>query len=111
MVVTPTKQMAVPGLVAESLSGKRGLLELFSGKELTGGLGEARGASRLRANASDWQRQLLCDPQTSGGPLVAYLADRHEDLLRIIVCAYPAPRIISQVKGGGAFPLAGVAQW
>jgi selenide,water dikinase len=49
----------------------------------------------------EWQRQLYCDPQTSGGLLVSCAADRAAALLDIIVAAgHPAARIIGEVKDG-----------
>jgi len=55
----------------------------------------------LPAGTPEWQRQLLCDPQTSGGLLVACAADRADALLETIVDAgYPAARIIGEVRDG-----------
>jgi selenide, water dikinase len=55
----------------------------------------------LPADTAEWQRQLYCDPQTSGGLLVACAPDRVEALLKTIVAAgYPAACIIGQVKDG-----------
>jgi len=51
----------------------------------------------------DWQRQLYCDPQTSGGLLVACASERAEAVLATIVAAgYPAARIIGAIKDGEA---------
>lgn len=48
-----------------------------------------------------WQRQLLTDPQTSGGLLVACAQDRAEPILRQIVEAgYPSARIVGQAEAG-----------
>lgn len=48
-----------------------------------------------------WQRQLLTDPQTSGGLLVACAPDRAEQLLgRIVEAGYPSARIVGQAEGG-----------
>jgi selenide, water dikinase len=53
----------------------------------------------LPADTAEWQRQLYCDPQTSGGLLVACAPDRAEALVKIIVGAgYPAARIIGEAK-------------
>jgi selenide, water dikinase len=55
----------------------------------------------LPAGTPEWQRQLFCDPQTSGGLLVACAADRADALLKTIVGAgYPAARIIGEVRDG-----------
>lgn len=49
----------------------------------------------------DWQRQLYCDPQTSGGLLVSCAAERAEALLDTIVAAgYPAAEIIGEIEDG-----------
>ena len=49
----------------------------------------------------EWQRQLYCDPQTSGGLLVACAPDHAEKLLKTIVAAgYPTARVIGGVKEG-----------
>jgi len=55
----------------------------------------------LSAGVPQWQRQLLCDPQTSGGLLVACARDHADALLGTIVAAgYPAARIIGEVTDG-----------
>jgi len=55
----------------------------------------------LAPDTPEWRRQLYCDPQTSGGLLVACAPDRAEALLKTIVGAgYPAARIIGAVKYG-----------
>jgi len=55
----------------------------------------------LPADTAEWQRQLYCDPQTSGGLLVACAPDRAEALVKAIVGAgYPAARIIGEVRDG-----------
>jgi selenide,water dikinase len=44
---------------------------------------------------------MFCDPQTSGGLLVACAPDRADALLKTIVAAgYPAARIIGEVRDG-----------
>ncbi|MBS0536072.1 MAG: selenide, water dikinase SelD [Proteobacteria bacterium] len=49
----------------------------------------------------DWQRQLLCDPQTSGGLLVSCAADKAVAVLATIQTAgYPAACIIGRVDDG-----------
>jgi selenide,water dikinase len=56
----------------------------------------------LPADTAEWQRQLYCDPQTSGGLLVACAPDHADGLLKTIVASgYPAARIIGEVKNGG----------
>jgi len=55
----------------------------------------------LPPDTPEWQQQLLCDPQTSGGLLVACDADRADALLESIVAAgFPAARIIGEVRDG-----------
>jgi selenide,water dikinase len=49
----------------------------------------------------DWRRDLLADPQTSGGLLVACAPDRAEALLQQIVAAgYPGTTIIGRAEAG-----------
>lgn len=56
---------------------------------------------RLPDGTPDWQRQILCDPQTSGGLLISCAADKAEALLKDIVAAgYPAARIIGRIEAG-----------
>jgi selenide,water dikinase len=55
----------------------------------------------LPADLPTWQRDLLTDPQTSGGLLVACAADRAEAIERSIVAAgYPRARIVGSVSAG-----------
>jgi selenide,water dikinase len=55
----------------------------------------------LPAATPEWQRQLYCDPQTSGGLLVACAPDRASAILGTIVAAgYPFARIIGEVTDG-----------
>jgi selenide,water dikinase len=55
----------------------------------------------LPDNTADWQRMLYCDPQTSGGLLVACASERADALLAMIVAeGYPAARIIGEVRDG-----------
>jgi selenide,water dikinase len=57
----------------------------------------------LPAGTPEWQRQLFCDPQTSGGLLVACDPSRADELLKTIIAAgYPAARIVGHVKEGKA---------
>jgi selenide,water dikinase len=49
----------------------------------------------------EWQRQLYCDPQTSGGLLIACAPERSKALLEVITAdGYPAARIIGEVRMG-----------
>jgi selenide,water dikinase len=51
----------------------------------------------------EWRRQLLADPQTSGGLLIACARERAQDVLRTIVAAgYPAARCIGRAEAGAA---------
>lgn len=55
----------------------------------------------LPADTPEWQRQLYCDPQTSGGLLVACAPDRADALLEAIVASgHSAARVIGEVKEG-----------
>jgi selenide,water dikinase len=55
----------------------------------------------LPAGFSDWRRDLLTDPQTSGGLLIACEPGRSEDILGTIVAAgHPHARIIGHVDTG-----------
>jgi len=50
---------------------------------------------------AEWQRQLYCDPQTSGGLLIACAPERADSLLGMIVASgCPAARIIGDVNAG-----------
>ena len=58
-------------------------------------------AVELPGGIEDWQKNLLTDPQTSGGLLVAVAPEHAKDLLRTIVEAgYPAARIVGHVEDG-----------
>ena len=55
----------------------------------------------LPAGTSEWQHQLYCDPQTSGGLLVSCAPERAEAVLGTIIAAgYPAARIIGEIQSG-----------
>ena len=55
----------------------------------------------LPDHTPDWQRQLYCDPQTSGGLLVACAPERADALLKMIVTeGYPTACIIGEVRNG-----------
>ncbi len=48
-----------------------------------------------------WQRQILCDPQTSGGLLISCAPGKAEALLKDIVAAgYPAAPIVGEITDG-----------
>jgi selenide,water dikinase len=55
----------------------------------------------LPDGTTEWQRQLYCDPQTSGGLLVACAPERVAGLLETIIAAgFPLARIIGDVREG-----------
>jgi selenide,water dikinase len=55
----------------------------------------------LSPEASDWQRNVLTDPQTSGGLLVSCASDRAKEIHRLIVDAgFPYARIIGHAEAG-----------
>jgi selenide,water dikinase len=57
----------------------------------------------LPEGTPEWQRQLYCDPQTSGGLLISCAPERADALLETIVqSGYPAARIIGEVRDGEA---------
>ncbi len=60
------------------------------------------GASvKLPSDFPEWKRNLLTDPQTSGGLLISCEPERADTVLRTIVAGgYPAARIIGQVSAG-----------
>jgi selenide,water dikinase len=58
-------------------------------------------AVRLPDNFPDWQRNLLVDPQTSGGLLISCAADRAQDILATIHRAgYAAAQIVGHTEAG-----------
>lgn len=60
-------------------------------------------AIRLPDGLPDWQRNLLVDPQTSGGLLISCTADRAQATLEIIQNAgYNAARIVGHTEAGPA---------
>lgn len=60
----------------------------------------------LPAHTPEWQRQLFCDPQTSGGLLVACAPSRADELLKTIIAAgYPEAQIVGHVTEGKAHVL------
>jgi selenide, water dikinase len=55
----------------------------------------------LPSTMTDWQRDLLTDPQTSGGLLVSCAPEAAERILaRILATGYPAARIIGRTEAG-----------
>lgn len=60
------------------------------------------GASvRLPADLPDWRRDLLTDPQTSGGLLIAVAADRAAALLELALArGFAASRVVGRVSEG-----------
>jgi selenide,water dikinase len=51
----------------------------------------------------DWRRGLLCDPQTSGGLLIAVAADRAQDVVqRCRAAGYGQAAIIGTMAEGEA---------
>ena len=56
---------------------------------------------QMPANLPEWARDLLTDPQTSGGLLVACSQNRAESLVKEIVAAgYPSAKIIGTAEAG-----------
>jgi selenide,water dikinase len=59
------------------------------------------GKVQLPADMPEWARDLLTDPQTSGGLLVACAQNRAESLVQEIVAAgYPSAKIIGAAEAG-----------
>jgi selenide,water dikinase len=60
-------------------------------------------AVRLPPHLPDWRRDLLTDPQTSGGLLIAVAADRADALLALAGArGFDASRVVGRVTGGPA---------
>lgn len=56
---------------------------------------------RLPGDMPDWRRHILCDPQTSGGLLVACAAEQADEVVsRIRAAGYPLARRIGRVEAG-----------
>ena len=56
---------------------------------------------KLPPGLPDWQRDLLTDPQTSGGLLVSCASDRAEAIVqRIITAGHSAARVIGRTEAG-----------
>jgi selenide,water dikinase len=80
-------------------------IELAKQGFVTGASGrnwESYGAAvALPADCPPWRRQILTDPQTSGGLLVACAPNRAEDLLKTIRGAgYPSASLIGEIRAG-----------
>ena len=80
-------------------------MELAQQGFVTGASGrnwESYGAAvALAADCPPWRRQILTDPQTSGGLLVACAPNRAEDLLKTIRGAgYPSASLIGEMRAG-----------
>ncbi|MCC6947603.1 MAG: selenide, water dikinase SelD [Bradyrhizobiaceae bacterium] len=59
------------------------------------------GSVRLPAGMPDWRRDLLADPQTSGGLLVACAPEKAEATLkRIVAAGYPAAKTVGRAEAG-----------
>ncbi|MGC1270905.1 MAG: AIR synthase-related protein, partial [Croceibacterium sp.] len=57
----------------------------------------------LPADLSDWQRDVLTDPQTSGGLLVAVAADAAREILELIHHAgFAEAAVVGRVQQGAA---------
>ncbi len=57
----------------------------------------------LPKDVTDWERLLYCDPQTSGGLLVACAADDARAICNLIAAeGFPAARVIGRTTAGGA---------
>lgn len=55
----------------------------------------------LPVECLEWQKDLLTDPQTSGGLLVACASDQADEVTRNIVAeGYPSARVIGRVESG-----------
>jgi selenide, water dikinase len=88
---------AVPLLTRAAELAARGVVTGASGRNWA-----SYGADvALPAGCPDWRRQLLCDPQTSGGLLVAVEATEADRVLRAIRGAgYPAASVIGHAEAG-----------
>ncbi len=59
------------------------------------------GSVQLPTDLDPWRKDLLCDPQTSGGLLIAVAADDAKDLLDLLgVEGFPASRIVGSLTAG-----------
>ena len=58
-------------------------------------------AVRLPEGFADWRRDILCDPQTSGGLLIAVAPERADALLRHVTAAgFASSRIVGRLVDG-----------
>ena len=58
-------------------------------------------AVRLPDGFADWRRDILCDPQTSGGLLIAVAADQADAVLKHVTAAgFAASRIVGRLVEG-----------
>jgi selenide,water dikinase len=90
---------AVPLLAEDEALARQGFVTGASGRNWAS---YAAGVA-LPAQMPEWRRHLLCDPQTSGGLLVACAADRADALVqRIVAAGYPLARRIGTVESGPA---------
>lgn len=56
---------------------------------------------KLPAGIAEWRRDLLADPQTSGGLLIACAPEKAEEIAgRIVAAGYPSARIVGRVEAG-----------
>ena len=89
-----TKAQALPWLTEAAMLAQKGFITGASGRNW-------KSYDTNVALPTDTQRHLYCDPQASGGLLVACAPDRADALLKTIVASgYPAARIIGEVKDG-----------
>ncbi|WP_419728244.1 selenide, water dikinase SelD [Lichenicola sp.] len=59
------------------------------------------GAVRLGSSVADWQKDLLCDPQTSGGLLIAVAADAADEVLALLhEHAYANAGLVGELVAG-----------
>jgi selenide,water dikinase len=98
-VTLAIEDRAVPLLAEAEALARQGFVTGASGRNWAS---YAAGVA-LPAEMPEWRRHLLCDPQTSGGLLVACAADRADALVRRIVAAgYPLARRIGTIEAGPA---------
>ncbi len=89
----------VPLLALAADLAQQGLVTGASGRNWAS-YGEA---VTLPDGMADWRRQILCDPQTSGGLLVACAGEQADEVLGAIRAAgYPLARRIGTVEAGAA---------
>ena len=60
-------------------------------------------AVELTPEVAPWQRDLLCDPQTSGGLLIAVSQDGSDDVMRLLQArGHPLAAVVGQLAAGAA---------